>query len=65
MRPLDWTVLLVLMALIVGDGLRHGRKTRNVKDYFLAGHGMRGAAADATVADIGVPLTRHGRRRSG
>jgi Na+/proline symporter len=39
-HPLDWLVVLLYFAFIVGVGLRTGRDNRGIEDYFLAKRSM-------------------------
>jgi Na+/proline symporter len=40
MRPLDWSVLIGCLALVVGYGLWRGRTSNTVNKYMLAGNSM-------------------------
>jgi Na+/proline symporter len=40
MHPLDWLVVLLYFAFIIGVGLRTGRGNREIEDYFLAKRSM-------------------------
>src|SRR5712671_1980347 len=40
MRPLDWLVVFVYLAWIVGDGLRRSKNTNQVEGYFLANRSL-------------------------
>ncbi|HEX9726313.1 MAG TPA: sodium:solute symporter [Vicinamibacteria bacterium] len=39
-HPLDWLVVLLYFAFIIGVGLRTGRDNRGIEDYFLAKRSM-------------------------
>ncbi len=40
MHPLDWLVVVLYFAFIIGVGLRTGRGNRSIEDYFLAKRSM-------------------------
>lgn len=40
MHPLNWAIVVVYLAYVVGDGLRRARDTTNLEGYFLANRSL-------------------------
>ena len=40
MHPLNWAIVVVYLAYVVGDGLRRSRGTKELEGYFLANRSL-------------------------
>ncbi len=49
MRPADWIVLILYFAYVLWEGFRHGRRNRNLDDYFRGRRSLRWWAVGLSV----------------
>jgi Na+/proline symporter len=49
MRAADWVIVVIYFAWVVAEGVRHGRKNRDLDDYFRGGRSLRWWAVGLSV----------------
>ena len=49
MRAADWAIVVIYFAWVVAEGIRHGRKNRDLDDYFRGGRSLRWWAVGLSV----------------
>ncbi len=49
MRIADWIIVILYFAYVIGEGFRHGRKNKNLDDYFRGNRSLRWWAVGLSV----------------